>query len=152
MLQQLWQLRLSTVVWDMMPKFLATEALTGCAVGSSFTICCIADHADASTFGLQLLEQGADVHYVSPKRQYGGSALHEAVQNNHEAVADLLLQHRADPFVENCSGYTAMDLAVAANHITLTRKLERCALFAGLVNMKVGAAYKQSHSYCTKCW
>jgi ankyrin repeat protein len=41
------------------------------------------------------------VHHVNRKPD-GGSALHEAVAHKHEAVVELLLRHRANPFVENC--------------------------------------------------
>jgi hypothetical protein len=44
----------------------------------------------------------------------------------------------ADPFLENGSGHTPLDLAVATNNVTLIRRLERSALYCGYVSCKVG--------------
>lgn len=82
-----------------------------------------------------LLSEGADPHVMSSKTR--GTALHEAVANKHESAVELLLQHRADPFLENAKGETPMDLAVVSGDFRLVRRLERCALFSGMVNQKV---------------
>jgi hypothetical protein len=76
------------------------------------------------------------VHHVNRKPD-GGSALHEAVAHKHEAVVELLLRHRANPFVENCKGYTAMDIACSTRNVPLLRRLEQCAPFAGWLQVKV---------------
>ncbi len=43
---------------------------------------------------MQLLEHGADVHYMNVNKDSEGSALHEAAQRGHEAMVELLLQCR----------------------------------------------------------
>ncbi|GBF96028.1 hypothetical protein Rsub_08843 [Raphidocelis subcapitata] len=82
-----------------------------------------------------LLAEGADPHVLSPRGR--GTALHEAVAARHEAAVELLLSFKADPFLESAAGHTAMDLAVLSGNARLIRRLERCALFTGLVNSKV---------------
>lgn len=84
-----------------------------------------------------LLEQGADVHAIAPKRTCGGSALAEAVAGRHEAMVELLLRAGADPFTENAAGKAPLDLALEARCAGVLRSFERFALFAGVVNMKV---------------
>ncbi len=54
----------------------------------------------------------------------------------HEALVELLLRYGADPFSENPSGRTPMDLALDARCVALLRMLERHALFSGNVSMK----------------
>ncbi len=41
---------------------------------------------------MQLLSNGADVHYVNCSKDAQGSALHEAVYRGHEDMVNLLLQ------------------------------------------------------------
>jgi ankyrin repeat protein len=88
---------------------------------------------------LQLLDEGADIHVIAPKRQYGGSALAEAIAGRHEAVVELLLRYGADPFTENPSGKTPLDLALEARAVNILRACERQALFAGYVSTRVRA-------------
>jgi ankyrin repeat protein len=64
-------------------------------------------------------------------RANGGTPLHEAVHQKHEAMVELLLQHSANPFAENFHSRTAMDLAVASGNVAIIRMLERKAIFAG---------------------
>eukprot|EP00879_Flechtneria_rotunda_P027635 GHRR01029611.1.p1 GENE.GHRR01029611.1~~GHRR01029611.1.p1 ORF type:complete len:164 (+),score=50.84 GHRR01029611.1:700-1191(+) len=86
-----------------------------------------------------LLEQGADVHTVAPKRPNGGSPLAEAVAGKHEAMVDLLLRHGADPFTENPAGKNPFDLALELRATNIIRSFEKLTLFSGYVNVKVGA-------------
>ncbi|KAI3426006.1 hypothetical protein D9Q98_007974 [Chlorella vulgaris] len=83
-----------------------------------------------------LLQVGANVHHANLKPD-GGSALHEAVAHKHEAVVELLLRNGASPFVENCKGLTAMDIACSTKNVPLLRRLEQCAPFAGWLLVKV---------------
>ena len=53
---------------------------------------------------VQLLDEGADIHAIAPKRANGGSPLAEAVAGKHEALVELLLRYGADPFTENSAG------------------------------------------------
>jgi hypothetical protein len=54
---------------------------------------------------LQLLDSGANVHFVNQALEArGGSALHEAARNRNEQMADLLLAHGAYPFQLNPAG------------------------------------------------
>jgi hypothetical protein len=64
-------------------------------------------------------------------RPNGGTPLHEAVFQKHEAMVELLLQHSANPFAENLHSRTAMDLAVSSGNVAIIRLLERKAIFAG---------------------
>ncbi|KAF6264413.1 hypothetical protein COO60DRAFT_1624220 [Scenedesmus sp. NREL 46B-D3] len=84
-----------------------------------------------------LLDEGADVHLVAPKRAGGGSPLAEAVAGRHEALVELLLQYGADPFTESRGGKAPLDLALELKAVNILRSFERHALFAGYVNMKV---------------
>lgn len=76
----------------------------------------------AATLPLQLLDEGADVHTVAPKRANGGSPLAEAVAGKHEALVELLLRYGADPFTENAAGkvharhYTSYGQGAATRH------------------------------------
>lgn len=85
----------------------------------------------------QLLDEGADIHQVAPKRKAGGSPLAEAVAGKHEALVELLLRYGADPFAENKFGKTPLDQALELRAVNIIRSFERFALFAGYVNMKV---------------
>jgi ankyrin repeat protein len=85
----------------------------------------------------QLLDEGADLHLVAPKRANGGSPLAEAVAGKHEALVELLLRYGADPFTENRAGKAPLDLALELKAVNILRSFERHALFAGYVNMKV---------------
>jgi hypothetical protein len=85
----------------------------------------------------QLLDEGADIHAIAPKRQTGGSALAEAVAGRHEALVELLLRYGADPFTENPGGKTPLDLALEARAVNIVRACERQALFAGYVGTRV---------------
>ncbi len=51
----------------------------------------------------QLLQHGANMHILNRSAD-GGTALHEAVANEHASVVDLLLRHGASPFCENVKG------------------------------------------------
>eukprot|EP00878_Enallax_costatus_P001629 GHUV01001781.1.p1 GENE.GHUV01001781.1~~GHUV01001781.1.p1 ORF type:complete len:629 (+),score=241.08 GHUV01001781.1:810-2696(+) len=84
-----------------------------------------------------LLDEGADIHAIAPKRANGGSPLAEAVVGKHEALVELLLRYGADPFTENSAGKTPLDLALELRAQNIIRSFERYALFAGYVNMKV---------------
>jgi hypothetical protein len=86
---------------------------------------------------LQLLDEGADIHAIGPKRQSGGSALAEAIAGKHEALVELLLRYGADPFTENPAGKTPLDLALEARAVNIVRACERQALFAGYVSTRV---------------
>jgi ankyrin repeat protein len=79
---------------------------------------------------LQLLEQGADVS-AQTTRPNSGTPLHEAVYQRHEAMVELLLQHGANPFVENNHSRTAMDLAITSGNVAVIRALENKAIFHG---------------------
>jgi ankyrin repeat protein len=87
----------------------------------------------------QLLDEGADLHLVAPKRANGGSPLAEAVAGKHEALVELLLRYGADPFTENRAGKAPLDLALELKAVNILRSFERHALFAGYVNMKASA-------------
>lgn len=89
------------------------------------------------TYPHQLLEEGADIHAIAPKRQAGGSALAEAIAGKHEALVELLLRYGADPFTENPAGKTPLDLALDARAVNIVRACERQALFAGYVSTRV---------------
>lgn len=93
--------------------------------------------ASALTVHLQLLDEGADIHAIGPKRQSGGSALAEAIAGKHEALVELLLRYGADPFTENPAGKTPLDLALEARAVNIVRACERQALFAGYVSTRV---------------
>lgn len=84
-----------------------------------------------------LLDEGADVHLIAPKRAGGGSPLAEAVAGKHEGLVELLLRYGADPFTENKAGKAPLDLALELKAANILRSFERHALFAGYVNMKV---------------
>jgi hypothetical protein len=86
---------------------------------------------------LQLLDNGANLYHISNKRASGGTPLHEAVIHKHSTMVDLLLQYRADPFLENLSGKTALDLAVESGQVAMVRKFELMAIFTGYINVKV---------------
>jgi ankyrin repeat protein len=65
---------------------------------------------------LQLLDSGANVHFVNQALEArGGSALHEAARNRNEQMADLLLAHGAYPFQLNPAGrYAWGDLSACS--------------------------------------
>lgn len=67
---------------------------------------------------LQLLEEGADLHAIAPKRATGGSPLAEAVAGKHEALVELLLRYGADPFTENSAGDKGLHWLGIANYQT----------------------------------
>ena len=90
---------------------------------------------------LQLLENGANLYHISNKRSTGGTPLHEAVYHKHSTMVDLLLQYRADPFLENFSGKTALDLAVETGQLAMVRKFELTAIFTGYINVKVSMVF-----------
>eukprot|EP00775_Hariotina_reticulata_P012085 gene12085-12225_t len=81
--------------------------------------------------------EGRTALQIAPKRPSGGSALAEAVAHKQEAMVELLLAYGADPFTENPSGKTPLDIALELRCVTIVRSLERFALFTGYVNMKV---------------
>lgn len=83
----------------------------------------------------ELLRAGAQVHHVSKDGR--STALHEAVLRNHADLADLLLRASANPFLENGSGLTAVDIAINNKQVALVRRLEQGAAFAGWLNQKV---------------
>lgn len=57
---------------------------------------------------LQLLDEGADIHAIAPKRPSGGSALAEAIAGRHEALVEMLLR-----LVRGvCAGWLARLLAL----------------------------------------
>lgn len=90
--------------------------------------------------GKALLEAGADPNFLSRAPVHGprgGTALHDAVRCRHPSMVDLLLQHMADPFLENADGYTPMDVAVSEADPTILRCLESRALFAGYISQQL---------------
>lgn len=52
---------------------------------------------------LQLLQHGANVHYVTNLPE-ASTALHEAVQRSHDGMVELLLRYGANAFLENGRG------------------------------------------------
>lgn len=84
-----------------------------------------------------LLKLGANAHHVDRKKD-GGSALHVAVQkkSSHHTV-ELLLRHGANPFVENTSGFTALDYAILRKDTVLVRRFEEFGRFRGHLRAKV---------------
>lgn len=93
---------------------------------------------------LQLLDEGADIHAISPKRNNGGSALAEAIAGKHEALVELLLRYGGDPFTENPAGKTPLDLALEGRAVSILRACERHALFAGHVSTRVRVEERES--------
>jgi ankyrin repeat protein len=100
----------------------------------------------------QLLDEGADIHVIAPKRQYGGSALAEAITGKHEALVELLLRYGADPFTENPAGKTPLDLALEARAVNIVRACERQSLFAGYVSTRVSPALLQPSCQHRQLW
>lgn len=84
----------------------------------------------------QLLQHGADIAHINKKLE-GGTALHEAVANQKEAVAGLLVQRGCLPSLENIKGLTAFDLAIKNGHASMLRLLEQHAWFRGHLLVKV---------------
>jgi hypothetical protein len=96
---------------------------------------------------LQLLESSANVLYVNPAPDVrGGTALHEATRNRHEALAELLLSCGAYPFQCNYMGRTCMDEAVLAESVNLLRRYEQAAPWQGTVAVKVGFIFNSFQS------
>ena len=88
----------------------------------------------------QLINLGADVHYVGWKPD-GGSALHEAVRNQcSTGLVETLLRRGVSPLVKNASGFTALDYAIQGKDTCLVRKLEDFADFTGYLEVKVSSA------------
>lgn len=86
-----------------------------------------------------LLRLGANVQHVSRKKD-GGSALHEAVsKHGNHAVVEKLIRHGASPFVENASGFTPLDVAIARRDVVLVRQFERLGHVCGSLRMKVSS-------------
>jgi hypothetical protein len=85
-----------------------------------------------------LLGAGAVVGHAD---RWGRTALHLAAQNAHVTPVQMLLQAGADPFVEDCKGYTTLDFALkldpVANSISIVHMIEQRAHFSGWLNMKV---------------
>jgi len=104
------------------------------------TLCNLLSLSCMSHPDTQLLDEGADIHAIAPKRSSGGSALAEAISGKHEALVELLLRHGADPFTENPAGKTPLDLALEARAVNIVRACERQALFAGHVSTRVSPA------------
>jgi ankyrin repeat protein len=67
-----------------------------------------------------LIDAGAD---VNAKEQGGFSPLHAAAQNGDVDLIDLLLDHGARLDARTDDGKTAADLAEAANHLMLAKRL-----------------------------
>ncbi len=84
----------------------------------------------------QLLQHGADISHINKKLE-GGTALHEAVANQKEAVAGLLVQRGCLPSLENIKGLTAFDLAIKNGNASMVRMLEQHAWFRGHLLVKV---------------
>nr|BCL66252.1 hypothetical protein [Volvox reticuliferus] len=85
---------------------------------------------------LQLIQLGADVHYINPSHDSAGSALHEAAIRRHEETVKLLLAAGASPFTANAAGRTALDEAVLSGHTGVVRTIEKYAEFSGMVAFK----------------
>ncbi|CAD7704820.1 unnamed protein product [Ostreobium quekettii] len=84
-----------------------------------------------------LLAFGANVQHMSRRRD-GGTALHEAVQRQCSAqLVDALLSKGASPFVENASGFTALDYAIVRKELVLVRRFEELGFFRGYMRAKV---------------
>lgn len=84
-----------------------------------------------------LLKLGANVHHVGRKKD-GGSALHEAVQKQSSRdIVEMLLRRGASPFVENTSGFTALDYAILRKDTHLVRRFEELGHFRGYLRAKV---------------
>lgn len=52
-------------------------------------------------------------------------------------MIELLVRSGASPFVENASGFTAMDYAMVRKNASVLRQLELQGLFAGCLRVKV---------------
>ncbi|GLC38256.1 hypothetical protein PLESTM_000704700 [Pleodorina starrii] len=91
----------------------------------------------------QLIELGANVHYMRP----WGGALHEATARRHEAAVELLLAAGASPFAANAAGRTALDEAGASGHSGMVRAIEKRAEFCGLVAFKTETMGSLSSGY-----
>ncbi len=87
----------------------------------------------------QLLQYGADVHYVNAKLYTSGNTpVHDATRKQHEAMCELLMHYGASPFISNTAGRTCMDEAVAEGGANLLRRFEQSAIWRGTVAVKVG--------------
>lgn len=82
-----------------------------------------------------LLQYGCSVHALAPGKR-GGMALHAAAVNGDEMMTDILLQNRANPFMDNQGGITPYELALQHEHATVARKFERLALFHGWLDVE----------------
>lgn len=68
----------------------------------------------------------------------GCTALHAAVSRRQDAIAFMLINHGASPFVENMQGVTAMDIVCKHGlNVMLLRHIESRAIFCGWVEQKV---------------
>ena len=67
-----------------------------------------------------LLEHKAS---VSPTDNDGGTPLHFAAMQGHDAVAVLLIEHAADISVQNTEGMSALHFAVLQGHVALAALL-----------------------------
>ncbi|DBA84967.1 TPA: hypothetical protein ACH3X2_005708 [Trebouxia sp. C0005] len=83
----------------------------------------------------ELLKAGAQVHHVSKEGR--STALHEAVLRSHGDLVDMLLRASANPFLENGSGLTPVDVAINNKQVAIVRRLEQGAAFAGWLSQKV---------------
>lgn len=68
----------------------------------------------------------------------GCTALHGAVYHRHDAVATMLINQGASPFVENMQGMTPMDIVCKyGQNVGLLRHIETRAIYCGWVEQKV---------------
>eukprot|EP00873_Tetraselmis_striata_P026772 jgi/Tetstr1/447036/TSEL_034493.t1 len=94
-----------------------------------------------------LVQAGADVNSLSNSAKSCGGALHECAHNGFEAVAKLLIEVGADPYLENMRGFTALDFAIMKGFPTLVRMFENRALFSGWLSLKVNRYHGISHRW-----
>ena len=66
-----------------------------------------------------LLERGADIEATFE----GNTVLMEAVMQNHEGIALMLLEHKVDKEAQNKAGNTALQIAAACDYVRIVRHL-----------------------------
>ena len=71
-----------------------------------------------------LIASGADVNAT---QRHGFTSLHAAGQHGDIELVELLLSAGADPTALNDDGATAADLAEAAGHVDVARRLREVA-------------------------
>ncbi|EXJ78295.1 hypothetical protein A1O3_09456 [Capronia epimyces CBS 606.96] len=72
-----------------------------------------------------LIEQNKETLRLDVRNPPGNTPLHEAALHGHEAVAELLLEHRANLLARNYSQSTPMFLAVSYGQLSMVRLLLR---------------------------